>query len=202
MATSCIHDCIFHTTHNCNSDTIFPILPFSQLAFDFMCIVPALVLPRLVLAVGENTPSSSPLTNLQKLSLLGASGSRCVVKVANDHQAQIIQKSKFIYLQIIQYEHKASHHNQLKQYACAPSCTCNFPACGGAPLSHITGESLLFQLWPLLWSVVHVAVHFRLFREHYSRARRKRKMQAHPAPRPSPLITSHGAVSLFQFTVC
>ena len=148
MATSCIHDCIFHTTHNCNSDTIFSILPFSQPAFDFMCIVPALVLPRLVLAVGENTSSSSPLTNLQKLSLLGASGSQCVVKSGNDHQAQITQKSKFIYLQIIQYEHMASHHNQLKQYACAPSCTCNFPAFGGAPLSHITGESLLFQLWP------------------------------------------------------
>ena len=147
MATSCIHDCIFHTTHNCNSDTIFSILPFSQPAFDFMCIVPALVLPRLVLAVGENTSSHRSPT-FRSFPCWVPVAADVSSKVANDHQVQITQKSKFIYLQIIQYEHMASHHNQLKQYACAPSCTCKFPAFGGAPLSHITGESLLFQLWP------------------------------------------------------
>ena len=40
---------------------------------------------------------------------------------------------------------------KLTQYACAPSCTCNFSAARRRPPSpppRITGESLLFQLWP------------------------------------------------------
>ena len=61
---------IFQTTFN--SDTILSIMTSSQLAINFIYIVPAVVFQWLL--SWENTLSPSPLTNLQKLPLLGASG--------------------------------------------------------------------------------------------------------------------------------
>jgi len=53
-----------------NSDTILSIMTSSQLAINFIYIVPAVVFQWLL--SWENT--LSPLTNLQKPPLLGASG--------------------------------------------------------------------------------------------------------------------------------
>ena len=72
---------ILHTPHRIA--ILIPISPyhnFLQLAFDFTCIVPAVVLLWLLSCILRNTSSSSPLTNLQKLLLLGASGSWCAIK--------------------------------------------------------------------------------------------------------------------------
>ena len=57
-----------------------------------------------------------------------------------------------------------------------------------APPSHILlARVCCSNCGRLLWSVVHVAVHFRLFREHYSRARRKRKISSTPCSPAGPL---------------
>ena len=72
------------------------------------------------------------------------------------------------------------------------------------PSPHITGESLLFQLWPFAVVCCSCSCTFSIDCSENASAELggNARYQAHPAPRPGPLITSHGAVSLFQFTVC
>ena len=184
---------ILHTTHNCNSDTIR-----FQLTFDFICIAPAVVLLWLPSCILRNTPPSSPFTNLQKLPLMGASGSRCAIKSGKwssssdhfkiickssstghteHHNKQMITSSHTNIIKLKFYSNVSpvwrtgawSPHDLVQKYACAPSCTCTFPP----------EQRSYLPSGRLLWSLVHIAVHFWLFQERYSPARLQRKT-AHP----------------------
>ena len=89
--------CITHSS-NCNSDAILHIL---QLAVKSIYIVSAVALQWL-LAFGENTLSSSPLANLQKLSPCWVPVATCAT-TSGTEWSQIIQNQVHIYLQITQH---------------------------------------------------------------------------------------------------
>ena len=177
-----MHD-IFYTTHNCNSDSYHSLYPanFFTACLWLQCIVPAWYFYGFFFAFGDNKPSFSPLTNLQKLSLLSASGSRCVVKSGkwssgSDHSKIKVHICTNRSVRNIRHHIITSSHSTHARHRARAT----FPPRGGAlpplpPLLHVLlARVCCSNCGRLLWSLVHVAVHFRLFRERYSPATQQR----------------------------
>ena len=148
-------------------------------------------------AVGENTSSVPLLKNLQKLSFFG-----CQWQLMCRQEWQMIirlrslkNQSSYIY-KSFSTQHREHHiitstHSQIIIFLTMPGCDLvvrmrvivHVQLSGvrrRPPLHTLLARVCCSNCGRLLWSVVHVAVHFRLFQERYSRARRQRKISSTP----------------------
>ena len=144
-----------------------------------MCTVPALVLPWLfscswrkhITILTAHQPSEAFLVECQWQPMCRQKWQMIIRLWSLKNQSSYMYKS----FSTEHTEHHiitSSHSTHARHRARA-----TFPARGGAlpPLLHVLlARVCCSNCGRLLWSLVHVAVHFRLFRERYSPARQQR----------------------------